>query len=121
MSESQPYSPQHTSGWLDMQLSSDSDLHGSSDHTNHGIYRSPSTSVSASSTHETETSEDGLNFGTFQIAGSLTANLENLQSSRSSVQSSWLQLELPSEESSEMRSDTGDDKILPTLWSSEKS
>ncbi|KAG2123865.1 hypothetical protein DEU56DRAFT_917272 [Suillus clintonianus] len=85
MSESQPYSPQHTSAWLDMQLSSDSDLHGSSDRTNHGIYISPSTS--ASPTRETETSEDGLNFG------------------RSSVQSSWLQLELPSEESSEMRSD----------------
>jgi hypothetical protein len=84
-----------------MQLSSDSDLHGSSDHTNHGIYISPSTS--ASPTRETETSEDGLDFG------------------RSSVQSSWLQLELPSEESSEMRSDAGDDKIHPTLWSSDES
>lgn len=121
MSESQTYSSQHTSRWLDMQLSSDSDLHGSSEHTNHEIYRSPSTSVSASSMHETETSEDGLNFGTFQITGSLMANLEDLQSGRSSVQSSWLQLEFSSGESLEMRSDTGDDTILPTLWSSEQS
>ena len=93
-----------------MQLSSDSDLHGSSDHTNHGICISPSTS--ASPTCEIETSEDSLNFATF---------LEGLQSGRSSVQSSWLQLELPSEESPEMRSDTGDDKFLPTLRSSEES
>jgi hypothetical protein len=100
MSESSSYSTQHTSRWLNMQLSSDSDLQHTSNNRN-------TTSTSTLCTHTiqpTSLFEDDVNS---QISESSTSNSKDLYQGQdsSAIQSSWLQLQLSSEDSSEIVSD----------------
>ncbi|KAG1900831.1 uncharacterized protein F5891DRAFT_1188319 [Suillus fuscotomentosus] len=108
MPKSSSSSMQHNSRWLDMQLSSDSDPQQTSDKRN---------STSTSCIHENQPTalcEDNVNFQIFQISQSSASNSEDLP------QSSWLQLQLSSEDSSEMLSDIGHNKGDPVRSASKR-
>lgn len=114
MPKSSSSSMQHTSRWLDMQLSSDSDLQQTSDKRN---------STSTSCIHENQSTalfEDNVNFQTFQMSQSSASNSEDLPQGSSIIQSSWLQLQLSSEDSSEMLSDIGHKKGDPVRSASKR-
>jgi hypothetical protein len=98
MSETSSYSK-----WLDMQLSSDSDLQ-------HTSNKRPTTSASTSCIYEIQATsllEDDVNSTTRESSASSS---KDLCQGSSAIQSSWLQLQLSSEDSSEVLSDRGCNK-----------